>query len=165
MCPSVTANGRGNADAVLISQLAVGHTYADAADTAGVSERTARRRMNEPTFRSHVEAAQADMLSCALGRAAVAASEAVETLLRLMQSAESESVQVRAASTLLEFVSRRSPARAIDVLRSGTMVPGAAFEEFVRFLMVTASAHVPGENMDSFLDDLRVAFKDFRISS
>lgn len=158
----MTANGRHNADTLLVSNLAVGHTYAAAAEAAGVSERTARRRMNDPIFRFQVEEARAEMLTRAVELASEAAVDAVGTLTRLMQSGRSEPVQLRAATTVLEFVGSRSGDRMSDFVRTATMVPAAAFQEFARRVAEVALPYVPEDRIDSFLDDVEEACKTLR---
>ena len=53
---------RKGLDQVLAMTLASGATLADAAQRAGVSERTARRRASEPEFAAAVEAFRADLV-------------------------------------------------------------------------------------------------------
>ena len=149
----MTANGRHNGDAVLVSHLAVGQTYAAAADAAGVSERTARRRMSEASFRRHVDAARVEIMSVAVNRAGNAALEAVETLIVLMRSADSESVRLRAARAVLELVDTRDRDPVADLIRGLTRFSGHDIYELTRQMLSTALNYIPEEKAEAFMDD------------
>ena len=95
--------GRESANAVLAGLLASGMTLKDAADKAGISERTARRRWRNLRFRAHVQRLQADMVSRALGRMADGMAEAAEGLRTLLNSASKEAVRLGAARSLIEL--------------------------------------------------------------
>jgi hypothetical protein len=89
------------ADARLLTALAAGATVRDAARRAGVSERTAHRRLADPAFRQRVTEARAEMVERALGQLADGASEAVGTLRKLLK-AKADPVKLSAARTILE---------------------------------------------------------------
>lgn len=150
----MTANGRHNGDAVLVSHLAVGHTYAAAADAAGVSERTARRRMSEASFRKRVDAARVEIVSVAMNHAVDAALEAVETFIVLMRSADSESVRLRAAAAVLELVGTRDGDPVADLIRGTTMVSGRELYGHTRQVLLTALDYIPEERAEIFMEDL-----------
>ena len=95
-------SGRQNADDLLMTALAAGSTIRDAAKLAGVGERTAARRWAEPCFRARVSALRAQTMESALGSMTEGMTEAAATLRRLL-SAESETVQLGAARSLLEM--------------------------------------------------------------
>jgi hypothetical protein len=101
----MAGSGRKNADAVLIAALAGGKTIRAAAETADVSERTVYRRLESAAFRSGISTVRAQMLSEAVGLLTSAASGAVATLMRLL-TAESPSVQLGAARSILELGTR-----------------------------------------------------------
>jgi hypothetical protein len=98
----VAHRGRKNADATLAAALAAGLTVDAAATRAGVSQRTAHRRLAEPDFRRRVAELRGGMVERALGRAARGMSAAADRLRRLLK-AKSESVQLGAAKALLEL--------------------------------------------------------------
>jgi hypothetical protein len=97
----VAGGDRSGADAALIAALAAGLTVQDVATQAHVSERTARRRLDDPSFRRHVAGARAAVLELAVGRLVAATTEAADAL-RFLLTAESESVRLAAARTLLD---------------------------------------------------------------
>src|SRR5262245_3905144 len=94
-----------NADSALIAALAAGDTAAEAARKAGVSERTVRRRLDDPGFKRALEAAKAEALARAVAKLSDRAVAAVDTLAALLD-AESESVRLGAARSVLELGSR-----------------------------------------------------------
>jgi hypothetical protein len=97
---------RAGADSILVAELARGATLKDAAKSAGVSERTARRRNEEDDFRAKVNAVRSEMLSSAIGRLSDAMAGSAETLSVLAQSAGSENVRLSAARGTLEMAVR-----------------------------------------------------------
>jgi hypothetical protein len=99
----VAGGGRSSADSALVAALAGGSTIEDAARRAGVSARTAYRRVGEPDFRKRVTEVRAEMLSQSVGALTVAARAAVHTLMLLMQPIESSSVRLGAAKAVLEL--------------------------------------------------------------
>lgn len=101
----MSAHGRKNADPLLIAALAGGQTIVAAAKSAGVSERTVRRRLQEPGFRQEVQATRTQMVSEATGFLARASSGAAATLVHLLK-AESEQVRLGAARSILELGAR-----------------------------------------------------------
>ncbi len=94
-------NVRRKGDDALVLALARGQTYRDAATEAGLSEKTAQRRVQEPAFRQAVANARTLLFAQAVGQLADAAVEAVVTL-RTLLAAQSESVQLGAARAILE---------------------------------------------------------------
>jgi hypothetical protein len=121
----VSANGRHNADELLATAIAAGLTFGEAAKRAGVSERTARRRMKDDEFRGQVSEARSAMVSQGVGRVSSLLVDAAETLGELMRSAESESVRLGAARGLLQFAAQRRGAPVGDgLLRLTTITPG-----------------------------------------
>jgi hypothetical protein len=98
----VAHRGRRNADEALALALATGQTLRAAAEATGVGERTATRRVAEPGFRRRVGELRAEMTSRALGRMADGMADAADVLRQLL-NAESESVRLGAARSLLEL--------------------------------------------------------------
>lgn len=93
------------ADTLVLAALAAGEEVAVAAATAKLSERTVYRRLADPAFRAELAALRRGMLDRAVGRLTDATTAAVETLVRNL-TAETASVQVRAAVAVLEQVTR-----------------------------------------------------------
>lgn len=95
---------RRKGDATLLAALAAGQSYEDAAEAAGVSKRTARRRMTEPAFRAEVDALRSDMLARAVGRMAGLVDEAAETLRDVMRDPDAPAgARVSAARAVLQL--------------------------------------------------------------
>ncbi len=97
----LTENVRRKGDDALVVALARGQTCRAAAAEAGISEKTAGRRVQEPAFRQAVATARSQMFSEAVGQLAEAAVEAAGTL-RALLAAQSETVQLGAARAILE---------------------------------------------------------------
>jgi hypothetical protein len=95
-------NGRRKRHDVLALQLAYGQTVRDAAQAAGVGERTATRRWADAAFRRRVAELRAGMMQRALGHMADGMIEAAATL-RALLKAESESVRLGACRAMLEL--------------------------------------------------------------
>ena len=93
---------RKNADSALITGLACGGTVEAAAKTAGVSERTAFRRLEDPSFRRRVAEARDAMVSRAVARLSATSTLAADTLRELLK-ARSETVRLGAARAVLEL--------------------------------------------------------------
>lgn len=151
----MSVNGRYNADSALIAALASGMTYGDAAQAAGVSERTARRRMEDESFRSQVTAARADLVQRAVGRASDSLVEAVETLEDLMRSASSESARLGAARALLDFVGRRRGDPIADAIHGATTISEREFSRIFGSLLDAALERLPEDDRETFLMDVR----------
>ncbi len=95
------AGFRRRDDTALVAGLARGLTLRDAAQAAGVSERTAYRRAADAGFRQQVGRMRADLLAQAVGCLADAATAAVATL-RALREAEADSVRLGAARAILD---------------------------------------------------------------
>lgn len=87
-------------DAMLIAMLASGATTKEAAEAAGISERTARRRLQEPDFLQLVGEARAGLIDRASSTLASGMVEAANTLKELLK-ANSERTQLGAAKALI----------------------------------------------------------------
>ena len=95
-------NGTPTGEDELILALAAGATVREAAEQAGVGERTAYRRLADADFRRAVSQARGRMFDAALGRLAGLASKAAETLERLMEN-DKPPVALGAAKTVFEL--------------------------------------------------------------
>ena len=96
---------RKRAEELLLTALAAGSPVDEAAKAAGLSPRTAYRRLAEPGFRGRLASARDELACEALSELAGCASEAVATLRCLLQ-ANNEHVQLGAARTLLDQLLR-----------------------------------------------------------
>ncbi len=92
----------GKGDSAFLLALARGVAVKTAAQAAGVSERTASRRLADPEFRRAVSAARAALLDRAIGQLADASSDAAEVLKGLLNVADPR-IRVRAATSILEL--------------------------------------------------------------
>jgi len=99
---TVAHRGRRNADEALALALASEQTLRDAAQQAGIGERTATRRLADPAFRRRVSELRGDMVQRSLERMADGMTEAADVLRQLL-AAQSESVHLGAARSLLEL--------------------------------------------------------------
>lgn len=114
---------RADLDEVVLAALAVGDTYAQAGATAGVSERTVRRRMSEPTFAGEVSARRGEYVGALAGQLVASGPEAVAVVRRCLISAD-DAVALRAAQLLLTMANQLRHARELEVrlaaLEAGT---------------------------------------------
>ena len=85
----------------LVTALAAGQTVTEAARRAGLSERTAYRRLAEPDMQRRVREVRAATFARTLGLLSDATAAAVETLVRNLDAVQ-PAVQVRAAVAVLE---------------------------------------------------------------
>jgi hypothetical protein len=96
---------RTHAEQLLLARLAAGCSVEQAAQAAGVSVRTAYRRLAESDFQQRLAVARDELLSATLGELVGSAAEAVATLRELL-SAREERVRLAAARTVLEQLLR-----------------------------------------------------------
>jgi hypothetical protein len=101
----VTGNDRRGSDGLLLAALASGSSVERAAKAAGLSIRTAYRRLADPGFAARLAQARDELLLAALGELAVCASEAVATLRELL-SAPDDRIRLAAAKSTLEQLLR-----------------------------------------------------------
>jgi hypothetical protein len=99
----MSRKGRRNADESLLMALACGATVDNAARQAGISKRTAYRRLADPAFGRRLQQMRGDMVSRTSGTLTAAAGEAVRTLLELLKNTTSPSVRLGAARAVLEI--------------------------------------------------------------
>lgn len=110
----MAGNGRHRADESLIASFVAGVTVQEAAARASVGERTAFRRLSDPSFRQRLAETKGRMLEAVSARLVASAGAACEELERLLKKAESESVRLGAARTILEQVLRMRELVEID---------------------------------------------------
>jgi hypothetical protein len=99
-------NGRKKRDDALALALAAGQTVRDAAAAAGVSERTATRRLTDPGFRKRVAALRAELVQAAVARLQSSVGQAVDTLAAVAKEGKKDGDRVRAAVAILDSAFR-----------------------------------------------------------
>lgn len=88
-------------DDALFRSLVSGAHVENAAQAAGVSERTAYRRLSDPGFRQRIDEARESLRKSMLAKLSDAAGDAVSTLWSLLES-DDETVRLRASKTLID---------------------------------------------------------------
>jgi hypothetical protein len=96
---------RTQSDELLLAALAAGTPVEQAARAAGLSARTAYRRLADPVFRGRLARARDTLIETALGELVDSAADAVATLRALLR-AEDERVRLGAAKATLEQLLR-----------------------------------------------------------
>ena len=89
------------ATAAFVAEVAAGTPICEAAHRAGMSERTGRRRMEDPEVRAHVRAARDRLLDVHLGRLTRLTDAALDTLTDLL-ACKNDPVRLGAARAVLE---------------------------------------------------------------
>src|SRR5262245_57841916 len=105
MPPPATECQAAGADDILVPRLAGRDEVSEAAAAAGMSERTAYRRLAQPGFRQKVAEVRGRLVARAHGRLAAGMTEAADALRGLVASRD-ECVRHQAARTLLEMAVR-----------------------------------------------------------
>jgi hypothetical protein len=100
------AFGDSKYDEFLAARVAAGAMLADAARDAGCSARTASRRARESGFQARVAEIRAGMVRGVTEKVVGHLTCVVDELRRLLTGAESETVRLGAARTLLEYALR-----------------------------------------------------------
>ena len=94
-------------DAMLITSLASGSSIREASRLAGISERSAHRRWSDPSFRQKVNEAWSEIVRQAVGKLGDASTQAAAVLRELL-NADSETVKLAAARSILDHTVRLS---------------------------------------------------------
>ena len=89
-------------DDQLFQALVSGCHIENAAAVAGISVRTAYRRLADPAFKVQLQDARQSLRESILAKLSDAGHDAVGTLWELTQSAENEGVRLRAAKAVLD---------------------------------------------------------------
>jgi uroporphyrinogen-III synthase len=104
MRDAAMADERGRkAEEALLLALACGATVDGAAHQAGLSERTAYRRLADKNFQRRLREMRADMVQRAAGALTATSAEAVRALLELLKSSSPAAVRLRAARAVIEL--------------------------------------------------------------
>jgi hypothetical protein len=98
----MSENERLASDDELILALAAGATVAEAAERAGVGERTVYRRLEDAEFRRAISETRGRAFDAAVGKLVGLAAQAVSTLERVLQHG-SRTEALRAAKIILEL--------------------------------------------------------------
>lgn len=96
---------RDDQDELLVAALAAGRRYAEAADVAGVSERTVRRRMSDADFARAVSVRRGELVGALTGQLVSAGQDAITVLQGCLHS-DNAAAQIRAAHLLLTLGSQ-----------------------------------------------------------
>jgi hypothetical protein len=94
---------RQAANETLMIALACGATVEQAARQAGMSRRTAQRRLADETFKKRLKEMTAEMVKRTAGMLTAASQESVKTLLRLHDTSNPPAVQLGAARSVLQL--------------------------------------------------------------
>jgi hypothetical protein len=97
----------------LVLALALGASVAQAAQQAGISKRTAFRRIKEPGFQTRVETAKSELVAQAVGRLSGTGLKAAQTIDSLLDN-RNPRIRLAASRAVLEFMFRGSE---LDTLR------------------------------------------------
>ena len=95
--------GKHAADPQLLLALACGASAESAAGKAGVSESTVRRRLRDPGFRRKLDKLRASMHVRIADQLTASGTEAVRTLVQLLQSSNPANVRLGAARSVVEL--------------------------------------------------------------
>lgn len=82
--------------------MACGATVAAAAQKAGIGERTAYRRLNDPQFQKKIVEIRSDLVVRTSSMLSASGGEAVKTLLELQKPAHPPTVRLGASKAILE---------------------------------------------------------------
>lgn len=113
--------------------------------------------MSDPAFRKTVVDARAEMVRAAIDRAAAATTDAVDVVAELMRSAESESVRLRAACSLIELVGKAASDPISAAISGNATFSADDVRLLARRFTEVAVSHVPFDDVDALIDDLRAA--------
>lgn len=134
---------RRPADALIVAALATGSSYSEAAEHADVSRSTVARRMRDPEFRGLVEQERGLVIERTRSLLADAAPAAAGTLIGLADTANSETVRLGAARSVVELALSRRPGL--------NWVDGNDFARFVEALIDATIDYVPPESRTAWL--------------
>ena len=106
--------GRANADDLLIAALAGGQSVEQAAAAAGVSPRTAWRRLQDEQFRQRLDTARQQTLQTAVDTLTRASTAAAVTLATLLKPEQRATVRLAAARAILELGTRLRESQELE---------------------------------------------------
>lgn len=91
------------ADPIILATLVCGATAEQAGAKAGVSARTVRRRLRSPAFRRKLNRLRTELQMRTADQLSAAGTEAVRTMLRLMNPSAPPNTQLGAARSVVEL--------------------------------------------------------------
>ena len=97
------ARAKKQTDEALLAALACGATVEQAARSAGMSARTAHRRLKDPGFRQRLQDCRAEITQRTVGMLTAAGLESVKTLITLQADKTPAAVRLGAARSVLEI--------------------------------------------------------------
>ena len=110
----MAGKSRHNQDDVIVQAIARGEPQTTAAKLAGCSATTVRRRLDEPEFRSRVEAFRRGMLDQASGRLSDIMSKAVQCLSELLDGSNPPGIRLGSARAVAELLFRSREILSIE---------------------------------------------------
>jgi hypothetical protein len=115
MAGSVGARGRlDGKDAAFLAALASGATQVEAANRAGISESTARRRLKDPGFCAELERLRSETIRAVSDELLAAARGAVSTLGELQDASVPPGTRLGAARAVLDLLVRYQQTAEFD---------------------------------------------------
>jgi len=96
------ADKRNKDDALLVA-LAYGAAVEGAARSAGVSPRTAHRRLADPAFQARLQELRSNLVYRSVGMVSAGALEAIRTLLALQAAPTPANIRLGAARSILDI--------------------------------------------------------------
>ena len=99
-------SGRTNADEVFLMSMACGATVESAAVKAGISPRTAHRRLLTPAFQGRLNEVKTAMVKRAADMLTAATMESIKTLLALQESKIPPGTRLGACRAVIELGTR-----------------------------------------------------------
>jgi hypothetical protein len=99
----MASRNRNLEDERLLQSLAYGSTVKQAAAAAGVSERTAYRRLDDPEFVAKLDAIKADFMERAVRMLSATSIESIKTLVSLQSQSVPERIRLGAAKAALSL--------------------------------------------------------------
>jgi hypothetical protein len=99
----MSQRGGRKADELLLLALACGATVEAAAQKAGISRATAHRRLQDPEFLARLQQVSSDMVKRTMRTLTAAGSEAIKTLLALLQATTPYATRLGSARAILEL--------------------------------------------------------------
>jgi hypothetical protein len=102
----MATHGRKNIDEILIQALACGAQVEQAAAKAGVSARTAYRRLKDPAFRQRILDLKTETMERAGSMLTAATLQSVKTLLSMQEASVPFGVRLGASRAILDFAFR-----------------------------------------------------------
>jgi hypothetical protein len=142
----VSGGDRSQANAALIAALLSGLTIAQAAEQAGISEPTARRRLKDDAFREQLAEARAELIDTTVARLAWTSGMAVYALADVARNGRNEAARVSAARAILELTLRR---------RELGSVSGAELERLISTVIGLAIDRLAADEAPAFLREVQ----------